>query len=166
MQFNVLKNDRTVDVQFNLCNEDTVKFWCELFNGDEYKELASLGLLLLTICPTSVICERGFSIMNYVKNQYHRSVLSQDNLNACMAICMTNQTDRFSIKELFVINMLYVALVTTLFHVFFNLCDRNYYYNVKKHISVSWVMTAAPVRVAGQQVLLQQNAHTFLGMIT
>ena len=91
MQFNLFKNDGTVEVQFNLCNEDTVKFWCELFNGDEYEELASLSLLLLSISPTSVICERGFSVMNYVKNQY-RSVLTQDNLNACMAISMTNQT--------------------------------------------------------------------------
>ena len=85
------KNDTTVDVEFNLHNEDTVKFWCLLFDGDECKELASLGLLLLSISPTSVICERGFSVMNYVKNQY-RSVLSQENLNACMAISMTAQT--------------------------------------------------------------------------
>ena len=91
MQFNVYKNDTTVDVEFNLHNEDTVKFWCLLFDGDEYKELASLCLLLLSISPTSVICERGFSVMNYVKKQY-RSVLSQENLNACMAISMTAQT--------------------------------------------------------------------------
>ena len=94
MQFNLFKNDGTVEVQFNLCNEDTVKFWCELFNGDEYEELASLSLLLLSISPTSVICERGFSVMNYVKNQY-QSVLTQDNLNACMAISMTNHTVTF-----------------------------------------------------------------------
>ena len=71
-----------------MCNSiSAVKFWCELFDGDEYKELASLGLLLLSISPTSVICERGFSVMNYVKNQY-RSVLT----HACMVISMTNQT--------------------------------------------------------------------------
>ena len=89
MQYNVFS---TVDVQFNLQNEDPVKFWCFLFEeGDEYRELASLGLLLLSISPTSVICERGFSVMNYVKNQY-RSVLSQENLNACMAIAMTSHS--------------------------------------------------------------------------
>ena len=91
MQYNVFKNDSTVDVQFNLQNEDPVQFWCFLFESDEYRELASLGLLLLSISPTSVVCERGFSVMNYVKNQY-RSVLSQENLNACMAITMTSHS--------------------------------------------------------------------------
>ena len=49
----------SIKIQFNV-----------LFEGDEYKELASLAMLLLSISPTSVICERGFSVMNYVKNQY------------------------------------------------------------------------------------------------
>ena len=32
-------------------------------NGEEYKELSSLALHLLVISPTSVICERGFSVI-------------------------------------------------------------------------------------------------------
>ena len=39
MPFNVLKNDSTVDVQFNLQSEDPVKFWCMLFEGCGYKQL-------------------------------------------------------------------------------------------------------------------------------
>ena len=93
MQYSLFKNDGTLDVQFSLCKDDTVKFWCLLYDGDEYRELASLALFLLSISPTSVICERGFSVMNYVKNHYY-SVLSQENLNACMAISMTSQTVR------------------------------------------------------------------------
>ena len=49
MQYNVFKNDSTVDVQFTLHKEDSVKFWCLLYEWEEYKELASLGLLLLSI---------------------------------------------------------------------------------------------------------------------
>ena len=41
--------------------------------------------------PTSVICERGFSVMNYVKNEY-RSRLTQENLNATVAIAMADYT--------------------------------------------------------------------------
>ena len=53
MQYNVFKNDSTVDVQFNLQNEDPVQFWCFLFESDEYRELTSLGLLLLSISHIS-----------------------------------------------------------------------------------------------------------------
>lgn len=72
-----------MDLKFNLCGGDIVKFWCHLYKneGDEYRELSSLALLLLSIFPTSVLCERG---MNYVKNEY-RSVMT---LNACLSIIM------------------------------------------------------------------------------
>ena len=46
MQFNVFKNDSTVDVQFNLQNEDTVKFWCLLFDEDEYKQLSGSAFII------------------------------------------------------------------------------------------------------------------------
>ena len=60
-QFQFFTNDSTMDMEFNLCGGDIVKFWCYLYNneGDEYKELCSLALLLLSISPTSVLCERG-----------------------------------------------------------------------------------------------------------
>ena len=99
LQYRMYENDTTLDFQYSLCNNDHVKFWCELYLGEEYRELASLALLLLVISPTSVLCERGFSIMNYVKNEY-RSVL-QENLNAFISIAMTRYTtDTFPFNQL------------------------------------------------------------------
>ena len=71
---------------------DPVVFWCQLYEEGDYKELA---LLLLSISPTTVLCERGFSTMracmNYVKNEF-RSLLTQENLNACMSLGMTSHS--------------------------------------------------------------------------
>ena len=54
-------NDSTMDKEFNFCGGDIVKFLYHLYSneGDEYKELSSLALLLLSISPTSLLCERG-----------------------------------------------------------------------------------------------------------
>ena len=99
-QYRLYINDTTQDFQYELCAKDYVRFCCKLFSGEEFKELATLALLLLTISPTSVICERGFSVMNYVKNEF-RSVLTQENLNACMALALTDHTvDTFPFTEL------------------------------------------------------------------
>ena len=99
-QMRTYQNDSTLDFQFQLAENDLVKFWCELHTGEDYKELSSLALLLLIISPTSVVCERGFSVMNYVKNEF-RSVLTQENLNACMALAMTEHTiDSFPFHQL------------------------------------------------------------------
>ena len=70
------------------CNKDTVVFWCQLYEEGDYKELASLALLLLSLSPTSVICKQGFSTMNYE----FRSLLTQEKLNACMSLGMTLYT--------------------------------------------------------------------------
>lgn len=99
-QLRMYQNDTTLDFQYQLLEKDLVKFWCELQMGEDYKELSSLALLLLVISPTSVLCERGFSVMNYVKNEF-RSVLTQQNLNASMAIAMTEYTvDTFPFTQL------------------------------------------------------------------
>ena len=99
-QFRLYANDTTLDFQYELCGKDYITFWCKLYMEDEFKQLARLALLLLTISPTSVICERGFSVMNYVKNEF-RSLLTQTNLNACMAIALTDYSvDTFPFLEL------------------------------------------------------------------
>ena len=99
-QHRLYVNDTTLHFQYELCGEDYIKFWCKLYMDDEFQQLARLALLLLTISPTSVICERGFSVMNYVKNEF-RSLLTQTNLNACMAIALTNYSvDTFPSMEL------------------------------------------------------------------
>ena len=96
-QYRLYINDTTLDFQYELCAKDYVRFWFKLYLGEE---LATLAILLLTISPTSVICEREFSVMNYVKNEF-RSVLTQENLNACMALALTDHTvDTFPFTEL------------------------------------------------------------------
>ena len=42
-QYRIYENDVTIDFQYQLCNKDYVKFWCELYRGDEYKELATVA---------------------------------------------------------------------------------------------------------------------------
>ena len=71
-------NDSSLDFAYEVCSKDHVRFWCELYEAEDYRALASLAIL---ISPTSVICECGFSSMNYIKNEF-RSVLTQENLNA------------------------------------------------------------------------------------
>ena len=35
-QYRIYENDVTIDFQYQLSNKDCVKFWCELYKGDEY----------------------------------------------------------------------------------------------------------------------------------
>ena len=58
-QYTMNRNDASLDLSYKLCQKDQVKIWCELRESDDYKELATLAILLLSISPTSVICERG-----------------------------------------------------------------------------------------------------------
>ena len=67
-------------------DNDITSFWCDIYcNFSEYKELSKLSILILTLSPNTCDCERGFSTLNYVKNEY-RSKLTNQNLNACMAV--------------------------------------------------------------------------------
>ena len=86
-QYSMYCNDSSLDLACEVCNKDPVKFCCGLYVSDEYNQLASLVVLLLSISLTSVIWERGFSCTNYIKNEF-RSLMTQDNLNACMAISL------------------------------------------------------------------------------
>ena len=69
-QHRLYQNDSALDFQYELCSKDYVKFWCSLYKEEEYKRLASMALLLLVVSPTTVVCERGFSVRNYVKNEF------------------------------------------------------------------------------------------------
>ena len=37
-QYRIYENDVTIDFQYQLRNKDYVKFWCQLYRGDEYKD--------------------------------------------------------------------------------------------------------------------------------
>ena len=39
------------------------QFWCRLYKMGQYKELAKLAILVLTLSSDTVECERGFSCM-------------------------------------------------------------------------------------------------------
>ena len=87
-QYRTYCHDTTLDFLYNVtCSSNPVAFFVKLYNEEEYSELARLALLIHAISPDSVACERGFSTMNFIKNQY-RSRLTQDKLNACMALAM------------------------------------------------------------------------------
>ena len=50
--------------------ENVVGFWSDLYqNFPEYKDIAKLALLLMAITPDTCEGERGFSVMNHVKNE-------------------------------------------------------------------------------------------------
>ena len=73
------RNDLSLDLLYELYQKDQVKFWCELYENDDYKEMPTLAILLLSISPTFVICDHGYSSMNYIKKEF-RSVLRQKNI--------------------------------------------------------------------------------------
>ena len=92
-QYSTFVNDSTLDFVFECtCKKNAAMFFIHLYNeAEEYTELAKLALLLLTISPDSVACERGFSSMNFIKNEY-RSRLTSENLNACMALAQDTRS--------------------------------------------------------------------------
>lgn len=87
------RNDDLLDYLFQekykSANEESdnyVGFWSDLHsNFPEYKELSKLAILVLTIAPDTCKCERGFSTMNFVKNEL-RTAMTNATLNACMAV--------------------------------------------------------------------------------
>ena len=78
-QYTMYRNDLSLDLLYEMCQKDQVKFWCELYEDVDYKEMPTLPIILLSISPTFVICDRGFSSMNYIKNEF-RNVLRPENI--------------------------------------------------------------------------------------
>ena len=67
-QYSMYCNESSFDFAYEVCSKDHVRFWCELYEAEDYMALASLAILLLSISPTSIICECGFSSVNYIKS--------------------------------------------------------------------------------------------------
>ena len=66
-----------------------IDFWIliyELYN-QKYSNLCKLVMIKLLMPMTTVSCERGFSALNFVKNEY-RSRLSEDNLDKALRIAI------------------------------------------------------------------------------
>jgi len=86
-QYAAFMNDSTLDFIYECtCKKDPIAFFVHLYSEcEEYSELAKLALLLFCISPDTVACERGFSTMNFIKNEF-RSRLTSQNANACLAL--------------------------------------------------------------------------------
>ena len=56
------QRDSSLNLSFDACQQEQVKFWCELYDGENYKKLSSHAFLLLLIAPTSVIYEHGLAV--------------------------------------------------------------------------------------------------------
>ena len=69
------------------CKQDITKFFLYLFQKEQFSELARL--VLLTVSPDSVACERGISVI--VKNE-HRTSLTDLTLNALLALALDNRS--------------------------------------------------------------------------
>ena len=67
--------------------DGNVKFWCKMEKRKKFQPFARLCILLLAVQLNTCDLERGFSVMNMVKNEY-RTRLTQENLNAAVAIAM------------------------------------------------------------------------------
>ena len=57
-------------------------------------------MLVMTITPDTCECERGFSCMNYVKNEL-RTAMTNTTLNGCMAVGLDQRNvDNFPFNSL------------------------------------------------------------------
>jgi hypothetical protein len=56
-------------------------------HSETYKELAVVAILILSIFPTTVMCERSFSALYFIKNKY-RNELTNDNLEAALRLAL------------------------------------------------------------------------------
>ena len=82
-QYGLYRHDDDVDYIFQENDSNTVWFWCDLFmNYPTYKELSKLSILILTLSPNTCDCERGFSVLNFVKNEYRCRLTSETLMHA------------------------------------------------------------------------------------
>ena len=94
-EYAIFRNDQTLDALLEVDASDVpvnpCRFCCQLYKIGQYKELAKLAVLVMTLTPDTVECKRGFRCMNYIKNEL-RSNLTATNLNAAIAICSETRT--------------------------------------------------------------------------
>ena len=86
-QYRLYRLEEDIDMLFKKNDYSAVKLFCALYQIPEYTEFAKLCLLLFTISPDTCEVERGFSRMNFVKNEF-RSTLSNRHLNDLVAVNM------------------------------------------------------------------------------
>jgi type II secretory pathway component PulC len=60
-------------------------------HSETYKELAIVVILILSIFPTTVMCERSLSALHFIKNKY-RNQLNNDNLEATLRLSLQERS--------------------------------------------------------------------------
>jgi hypothetical protein len=55
------------------------------------KELAVVAILILSIFRTTVMCQRSFSALHFIKNKY-RNKLTNDNLEATLRLALEERS--------------------------------------------------------------------------
>uniref|UniRef100_H2ZVL6 HAT C-terminal dimerisation domain-containing protein n=1 Tax=Latimeria chalumnae TaxID=7897 RepID=H2ZVL6_LATCH len=66
-----MRNDARLKTYFTQPGVTVQEFWSNVFQfEDTYKPLAKVALLLLSLFPTTVLCERAFSALHFLKNKY------------------------------------------------------------------------------------------------
>jgi hypothetical protein len=60
-------------------------------HSETYKELAVVAILILSIFPTTVMCEKSFSALHFIKNKYLNQ-LTNDNLEAALRLALEDRS--------------------------------------------------------------------------
>ena len=64
-------------------------FWVGLLCSEEYSNLKKVALYILTMFPSTYVCESSFSAMNAIKT-HERNRLTHQNLENCLRIKVTS----------------------------------------------------------------------------
>jgi hypothetical protein len=73
-------------------NTTTESFWSGMYKHSETcKELAVVAILILSIFPTTVMCERSFSALHFIKNKYWNQ-LTNDNFKAPLRLALEERS--------------------------------------------------------------------------
>ena len=100
------KPDNEARINFDVF-QDIAKFWIQLPN--KHSKVRNRALQVLTRFVTTYVCEAGFSLMVFIKNDY-RSRITNLNLENSLVCCLTSYIPRyrklikqwpFPIKEIF-----------------------------------------------------------------
>lgn len=86
-----LRNDEKLKRFFDEKTATIEKFWFKLHNLDPFKEIATIAILLLSIFPATVYCERSFSVLHCIKNKYLNK-LTDINREAALGLALEERT--------------------------------------------------------------------------
>jgi hypothetical protein len=87
-----LRRDEQMRSVFYDKNATTESFWSGMYKHSEtYKELAAVAILILSIFPATVMRERSFSVLHFIKNKY-RNQLTNNNLEATLRLALQERS--------------------------------------------------------------------------